>query len=176
MPIELIALGTATIVGVIGLNLSRFWPNAEHVPPVPFSNDAVRIIKRATHEARVRGSDLVTPEHILLALVGKSLSYASVQLVQQGIDVAALLEHLQGKHAIVARKRAQPRPIFTAGAKNVLVKAARAAFAARCEEAGPMHLLEGILQGKATHASRALRRAGVTLDVVRTRRQSDLIP
>lgn len=164
--VHLTLVGSAiAVLAIAGTALLRIIARPANVPPVPFSDDAVATLERAGLAAQTRGNNLVTPEHILLELLENTASVRALQSL--GIDVQLIRRELQTMLPVSIPKREQVTPIYTAHAKVVLEHGVREAFAMRCTETEPLHLLAGLMRGRKTPASRVLTRAGVTLEGIR---------
>jgi ATP-dependent Clp protease ATP-binding subunit ClpC len=134
-----------------------------------FTRRVRRALQAAREEANALGNAFVGPEHMLLGLIREGDGTAIAVLAACTIDLAHLKSDLQG----IMRGRGDtskdigPDLPYTAYAKRALELAMHAARELHHGHVGTEHLLLGLLADEQSDASRLLRAAGATSEVVR---------
>jgi ATP-dependent Clp protease ATP-binding subunit ClpC len=129
-----------------------------------FTDRAVKLLSVARDEAEARHHALVTPEHVLLALVAIEPGVGRVALERLGFDFQ------REKQAIVALVVGAPPgspnrgQSFSEEVKRMIVLAAAASKELGHEYVGTEHLIVGLLRCGPCPAGDYLRQFGITVD------------
>lgn len=153
------AASLAGVAGVSLIALANFWPRNTSVPPVPFSDDVLKILEAAAELARKRRDAAVTAEHILVAILDMPPSLTPG--LADSEERARLRERLRSNLRSGMTESQLPTPVYTDSAHKVLIATAQVAFAKRLNEAGVEELLAAILRNRKSGAARALVNSGL---------------
>jgi ATP-dependent Clp protease ATP-binding subunit ClpC len=135
-----------------------------------FTMGARHVVVLAREEARVRRHDLVTPEHVLLALVRDGVGMAVHAMQRLGLDPGTA--RVEAERALAGRAEvpAEPEPAFAPETKRVLELAVRSARELGHHRVGTESLLLALVEEGHSEAARILASHGLTPE--RARREA----
>ena len=131
-----------------------------------FSENAKKLMSRASAAAIRHRTGYIDVEHILIGILELPVSNAKMLLNQQGIDTETLRSALE---TMLPRGTSsdseQPLP-FSPGAKRTLVQAVQAAAELHHTHIGSQHLLLGMLRDPDNDARNVLTKVGADPEVI----------
>jgi Clp amino terminal domain, pathogenicity island component len=129
-----------------------------------FTRVARHVVMRAQKEAHALGATEITPEHLLLGLVGVERGTAARALAAQGVELEAVRREIGGEPV---REPSRGRLAFTQEAKDVLESSLQEALTLKHNWIGSEHVLLALLTAGGRPVE-ILERLGTTPDPIRT--------